>query len=100
MEGKTYSGSGMVQAYIDDIDATWNDWHTYDERVLDAGGEKVAQLYRVTGTGKGSGVRIDANIAIVYTLRNGLVCRGDVYLDQAEALEAVGLSEQDAHVDS
>jgi ketosteroid isomerase-like protein len=90
----------MVQAYIDDIDATWNDWHTYDERVLDAGGEKVAQLYRVTGTGKGSGVRIDANIAIVYTLRNGLVCRGDVYLDQAEALEAVGLSEQDAHVDS
>ena len=34
------------------------------------------------------------------TLRSGLLVRFDAYLDRKEALEAVGLSEQDAHADS
>ena len=55
-------------------------------------------MYRGTGTGKGSGVRIDADIAIVYTFRDGLVWRGDVYLDQAEAFDAVELKESDTSV--
>jgi len=36
---------------------------------------------------------------MVYSLRNGLVTRVDLYESKRIALEAVGLSEQDAHAD-
>jgi hypothetical protein len=37
---------------------------------------------------------------VIWTFRDGKPARGQVYLDQRDALEAVGLSEQDAHADS
>jgi hypothetical protein len=36
----------------------------------------------------------------VYEIRNGLVVHVEIFETKAEALEAVGLSEQDAHADS
>ena len=36
----------------------------------------------------------------VYTLRKGKIFGVEFFSDHAEALEAVGLSEQDAHADS
>jgi ketosteroid isomerase-like protein len=44
-------------------------------------------------TGRRSGVSIERNDAIVSTFRDGKVTRIDYYNDQAQALEAVGLSE-------
>ena len=38
--------------------------------------------------------------AWVYTFRDGLIVHMKLYMSQSEALEAVGLSEQDAHADS
>ena len=43
---------------------------------------------------------LEQRIAAVWTLRNGKALRVRYYDDKAEALEAVGLSEQDAHADS
>jgi hypothetical protein len=39
-------------------------------------------------------------VAWVYAFREGLIVHMKLYMSQAEALEAVGLSEQDAHADS
>ena len=36
----------------------------------------------------------------VYTVRKGRIVYQEFFWDHAEALEAVGLSEQDAHADS
>jgi ketosteroid isomerase-like protein len=36
----------------------------------------------------------------VWTLRDGKVVEMRMFMDRVEALEAVGLSEQDAHADS
>jgi ketosteroid isomerase-like protein len=36
---------------------------------------------------------MDISIAGVWTLRNGIVVRGQAYADRGEALEAVGLRE-------
>jgi ketosteroid isomerase-like protein len=41
--------------------------------------------------GRQSGAPVDQAIAIVWTLRDGLIWRGQAFLDQREALEAVGL---------
>ena len=50
--------------------------------------------------GAGSGLELDLSEAQVWELRSGRAVRVDVYGSAAEALEAVGLSEQDAHADS
>ena len=39
-------------------------------------------------------------VAWAYTFRDGLIVYQEFFRDHAEALEAVGLSEQDAHADS
>ena len=39
-------------------------------------------------------------LTIVFTMRKGKIVVQEFFWDHAEALEAVGLSEQDAHADS
>jgi ketosteroid isomerase-like protein len=46
------------------------------------------------------GIEAQARTTWVFTIRNGKMERGCLYQDRDEALEAVGLSEQDAHADS
>jgi ketosteroid isomerase-like protein len=92
-ERKTYRGlAGMVQ-YREDIDATLEEFHTEDDRLLDAGKEGVVYLYRIVGRGTGSGVPVSRENAILWHLRDGKLLKGEVYLDQSQALEAAGLPE-------
>jgi len=44
-------------------------------------------------TGKGSRVPVELQFAVVYELEAGRIVRSRAYLDPADALEAVGLSE-------
>jgi ketosteroid isomerase-like protein len=46
------------------------------------------------------GVGVDASSASVFKLRDGKIVSQRLYQDKEAALEAVGLSEQDAHADS
>jgi hypothetical protein len=39
-------------------------------------------------------------LTVVYTVRNSRIIFVESFRDHAEALEAVGLSEQDAHADA
>ena len=89
--GRTYRGHEDLRRYMQDIDATFEDWHTEDEEAIDAGTDRVVLIYRIVGEGRGSGVPIDQRIAILWTLHDGKLLLGDVYLDPDEALEAAGL---------
>jgi ketosteroid isomerase-like protein len=62
--------------------------------------DQVVVFVRIRGRGKGSGVEIENRAAHVGTVRSGKVVRLVVYPERAQALEAGGLSEQDAHADS
>jgi ketosteroid isomerase-like protein len=90
-EGETYVGLQGMRQYGDDLVAVWENWHSEDNSFVDAGGEKVVWLYRIVGRGKGSGVPVDQPVAIVWTLRDGLIWRGQAFLDRREALVAAGL---------
>ena len=61
-------------------------------------GDRVAvrQIWR----GAGSGPEANLEMTWVGTVRKGKVLAIEHFWDHAEALEAVGLSEQDAHADS
>jgi len=52
---------------------------------------------------RGSGRQLTAlrsNLTSIWTVRDGRVVKIEWFFDHAQALEAVGLSEQDAHADS
>jgi ketosteroid isomerase-like protein len=51
----------------------------------------------LTARGKGSGVQTRRRFWFVVWVKNGKITRRQVFLDRKEALEAAGLSEQDAH---
>ena len=86
--------------YREDLDATLEDFHTEDNQVLDAGGDRVVLLYRIVGRGAGSGVPVSHEAAMVWQLRNGKLFKCQVHLDHGQATfelhplpAAVGLSE-------
>jgi ketosteroid isomerase-like protein len=92
-ERKTYRGlAGMVQ-WTEDLDATIDELRSEDDRFLDAGEDRVVYLYRIVGSGTGSGVPVSREFAILWNLRDGKLFKGEVYLDQKLALEVAGLSE-------
>lgn len=96
--GDIYRGLDEIEGYMRDVEDAFEDWHSEDETYVDAGGGRVALLYRIVGRGKGSGVPIDQPIAILWTVRDGKIRRGEGYLDPEEALAALGLKEG-AHVE-
>jgi ketosteroid isomerase-like protein len=68
------------------------------EQLIDAGNQ-VLVIAEWRGRGKTSGVLTKWRFGAVYTVRDGKVISIDSYSDPADALKAVGLSEQDAHAD-
>ena len=71
--------------------------------VIDAGDHVIAStvLHVVLhGQGSASGAGVSDTYVFVHKLRDGLVVEGWEYRTKQEALEAVGLSEQDSHADS
>jgi ketosteroid isomerase-like protein len=71
----------------------WAEMSFYPERFIDVDDERVLVFVRVTAEGRSSGVPVEQRTAHELTIRNGRLVRFKVYLDRAEALEAVGLSE-------
>ena len=88
-----------------EIEAFWNEfWSTFEvvqlemRNFTEIGSEVVARsTAHMYGRG---GVEVFARSTMVYTVENGQITRLRMFQERAEALEAVGLSEQDAHADS
>jgi ketosteroid isomerase-like protein len=91
---------------LDEMTRTVTEWlrsfeqlTTVAERLTDAG-DQVVIIAEWRGRGKASGVFTTWRYGAVWTLRDGKVTNVVSYTDPSEALEAVGLSEQDAHADA
>jgi ketosteroid isomerase-like protein len=55
--------------------------------------DRVVVFLRVTGRGGASGAGFEIRIGHLWTVRQGVVVRGEGYGDRSEALEAAGLKE-------
>ncbi len=62
------------------------------EELIDAGGDEVVVIARITGKGRGSGVEIDRRQGYVWTIRDGKGVRFRWFNDPEQAREAAGLS--------
>ena len=98
--GETFHGYLETARAWDDFLSWAEDYRPRLEHIADLGGDHVFVVIALVGTGKNSGRRMDARFFDIFTLRGGLIARIEEYLARNDALEAVGLSEQDAHADS
>jgi ketosteroid isomerase-like protein len=100
MEGRTYRGYDGLREYFADMRDAWTEFHRDIEEVIEAGDDQVVVFFHLRGTARTSGVSVDEDVTTVFELSKGRLYRMVVFRDREEALEAAGLSEQDAHADS
>ena len=99
MEGE-WRGLEAMAAAVGEYFRAFSDLRSEAERIIDLGDDKVLVLSRQTACGKLSGAPFDHEFAEVITLEDGKIVGVASYWHRAEGLEAVGLSEQDAHAES
>ena len=95
-------GRDEARAFYESEGQMWEGGHlAYQPKELIDAGDKVLAFVRVSGRGQASGVEVEAYTWVVWTFRDGKPVEWTYFGDdRAAALEAVGLSEQDAHADS
>ena len=86
-----YRGAAGVGRWLEDWNAAWAEWSFLPEEFIDAG-DRVVVVARLSATGRDSGVQVDRQDGLVYTLRSGKVARLDYYNGRDQALEAAGLA--------
>jgi ketosteroid isomerase-like protein len=87
----TVGREAVTQALDMDFDI-WAERRLELREAIDAGDQVVALVHEYR-RGKGSGVVVEADIALVYGFKEGRVVRIVPYMSQADALQAAGGSE-------
>jgi len=99
LEGTVYRGlEGLAQAWREWL-AAWTSYRLDVDEFVDAG-DKVVVFVRVAARTARDDVLMHHTPGAIWAIRAGKVASIRFYFDRREALEAVGLSEQDAHADS
>ena len=91
-QSRVYFGLEGVQEWLRDLLASFAEMKVEVEEWIDAG-ERVIAMVHNYGRGKRSGVAVDKLEAHLWTVRDGLLVRLQIFPTRAEALEAAGLSE-------
>ncbi len=92
-EGQKAHGLAEIDQTFEaeDLEA-WEVRRLEAEKFIDAGDNVVVLLHEYR-RGRGSGVELETDTAVVVAVREGRVVRMQGYMDRAAALEAVGLRE-------
>lgn len=92
-EGQIAHGQSQIDKQFEEEDLeAWEERRLEPEDFIDAGDEVVVLLHEYR-RGRGSGVELEAETAVVVTVSGGRVVRIQGYMDRAAALEAAGLSQ-------
>jgi ketosteroid isomerase-like protein len=92
-EGSSSQGlDGMSRSWRASLSA-WNNFRAEPTEFIEAGEGVVVVLTHVQGSGKESGLDLQADTATVWTMKAGKVTRLALYWDTAQAFKAVGLTE-------
>jgi ketosteroid isomerase-like protein len=90
--GGVYHGHEEVRESFRDLLTAFSFIDFEVEEITEAGDRVLATIHE-RHVGRASGVEVDRRHYAVWTLRHGKVTRMCVYLDRADALEAVGLQD-------
>jgi ketosteroid isomerase-like protein len=88
----------QARRFAEDFSTIFESVRWEADQLIDAG-EHVVFLGTIYYRGR-DGIKTTASVKQVWTIREGAVERFVMYQERQDALEAVGLAEQDAHADS
>jgi ketosteroid isomerase-like protein len=92
VEGDVYRGREGIEAFLGEVDETWEEFRPVPEEYRDLG-DRVLGLGRLRTRGRASGAPSDSPWGGVYDLREGKVSRIRTFLDHDEALRAADVTE-------
>ena len=92
-------GPGGFVSVVQEFEEAFEEMRYEPQEFLDQG-DRLFVAVRTVGRAKHTGIAVDLVLYWVYTFRDRMVVKMEAFLDRAAALEAVGLSEQDARFDS
>ena len=98
-EGRVMHGVDEIRRDYEMAEEMWEEHRVEAERIIDAG-DRVVLFHREYQRGRGSGLELEVDAAVIFDLRDGRIVRIQGYMDRAAALKAAGLSEQDARADT
>jgi ketosteroid isomerase-like protein len=85
----TYEGFDGFRRFVEQVGEAWAEFRMEPEEFFEQG-NVVVVLVRAVGTGRGSGVQIDAPVAMVAEVRDGKIANLHVEPDREAALRLVG----------
>ena len=97
--GEVYRGPDGMLDWLAEFDRAWASWRVTGEVFRSAPDGRVVALFRMLTRGRGSGIDMSRDDAIVYVISGGKISRIEYYNDQEAALRAVGLSDHRAALD-
>jgi ketosteroid isomerase-like protein len=83
-----------------ELQGSWRKGALKPVELIEAGADRVVAHAYGEMLGEASGATVAASVWSVVTFGNRKMLRIDWFAERAEALDAAGLSEQDAHADS
>lgn len=93
-------GHEAIRRYIKDWTDGFDNLTLTPHEFVEVDAERVMTAQRLSGRAKHTGIETEVTFFVIYTIRKGRFVEVREYTTREEALEAVGLSEQDAHTDS
>jgi ketosteroid isomerase-like protein len=88
--GTTYYGRDAVARRLAEMWDVWEQTSYEPEEIVDLGDDRFLVLVRVRNRGQASGIELDAEIAHVWTVKEGLAVRMQQFISREAAREAVG----------
>jgi ketosteroid isomerase-like protein len=98
MRGRRYRGIREVREFFEDLLEPFEEVVVQPEKFFDAG-DRLVVFVLLSSRPIGSSATIEIRIGHLWTMRDGKATRLEIFPEREKALEAVGLSEQDAHAE-
>jgi ketosteroid isomerase-like protein len=90
----TYKGHQGLARFWTDLLEAWEQFSPEMAEVVECGPETLITIDVVRARGRGSGIDMEAQGAMLWNVREGKIVRVKMFQTKTEALEAVGMSEE------
>jgi ketosteroid isomerase-like protein len=87
-----YEGRDGLRRTVQEICEAWEGFYERTDRILDLG-DRVAVLQTIGGRGRVSDVHVEQKGALVWSVRDGVIERVEIFGDQAQALRELGIAD-------
>ena len=91
-EEQTYDGIDGARTFIQRWSEAWNEWEIEIQSLHEAGDQVLAIMHQ-SGQSKEGGLSVEMTFAMLWTLRDGMEVKMEMYSDPEAAIRASGLQD-------